>query len=487
MSIALAFASVLGRVGYVIFSNAYTVSDSYNYYSVTVAVSTPQLYYTDGSRITNNVKSYKAVIRPVTADLAEVNKHFSKKEASKITAELSKGYPVVRSINTNDTKLKTFKVYDTDTTLSQLISDKSSGFLSYANLKPSKLKVSYLVDAKGRILAGDEGREESLGYYSREGYILTIDKDVQEAASKAAENLKSGCVIVMDAKTASILACVNKPDDTFINKAFTNYSVGSVFKIVVAACALENDVDINYDCTGSITVGDTTYTCQKEHKHGYQNLNTALANSCNCYFVNLALTLGGDKLLDTANALGFSSEICLFDNWNITSSRLPSKTELNSKGELALMGFGQGKLVSTPLQICSALCTISNSGEKNTPFLVKAKKEVNGSITEFKSSQGKRVISKKTADTLLDYLHNVVKNGTAKNAQTKSDKSAGKTATAQTGQFIDGRELYNTWFAGVYPYDNPEYCIVVMCQDGTSGAADCCPVFRTVVEKLEKR
>ena len=96
------------------------------------------------------------------------------------------------------------------------------------------------------------------------------------------------------------------------------------------------------------------------------------------------------------------------------------------------------------------------------------------------------MISKNTAETLLNYMRFVVTNGTASNAESSAHKSAGKTATAQTGRYQFGTEIKNTWFAGVHPYDNPKYCIVIMCENGTSGAADCCPVFRTVVENVEK-
>jgi peptidoglycan glycosyltransferase len=49
---------------------------------------------------------------------------------------------------------------------------------------------------------------------------------------------------------------------------------------------------------------------------------------------------------------------------------------------------------------------------------------------------------------------------------------------------VQGREVLNTYFAGVYPFDHPRYAIVVMRENGTSGAADCCPVFRRIVSSL---
>ena len=485
-AIVLAFTALCGRIGYIIFSGDFTVSDSYNSYSVTVDVNEPQLYYFDVSKINNNVKSYRAVIRPVTNDLSAINKVYSESEVAEITAELSEGYPVVKEINTNDTTLKTFDVYSTDTSLKQLIGRESSGVLSHIDLTDNALKISYHIDAKGRLLSGDEGTVNDISYYSREGYVLSIDSKLQDIAENASRNIRNGCVVIMEPKTSRIKACVTKPATSYINKAFEQYAVGSVFKIVVAACALENGIDFDYECNGYVTVGDTTYSCQHNHNHGALNLEKALAYSCNCYFVNLALELGEEKLIRTAEAFGFGTSIELFNGWNISSSNLPSENDLQSKGELALLGFGQGKLTASPLQMCSVLCTISNEGKYKKPELIVAKKARNGSLSEYKNTNEKQAVSPDTAKTLLKYLRTVVTDGTGYNAETSEHKSAGKTATAQTGQYLYGNELYNTWFVGVYPYDKPKYCIAVMCENGTSGAADCCPVFRTIVENVEK-
>ncbi len=486
VAVIFMFAAVLGRIGYIIFSRDYLVSSGYNSYSVIVDTNETQLYYSDGSRLNNNDFYTVAVIRPETSDLSQLRYAFDEKEIGKITSDLSEGYPVVYPVNTTETKLKTFKISRTKTTLNQFISRESSGLLSHIKTGERKLKISYHIDARGRLLSGDEGTTDYGDYNSREGYVLTFDNDIQQLAYEAAKSIKSGCVIVMDCNDSSVLACVNKPDDSYINKAVEQYSVGSVFKIIVAACALENGINLQYNCTGKTIVGDTTFSCQKSRAHGFEDLQSALANSCNCYFANLALNLGSQKLLNTAESFGFNSKIKLSDLWEISAAGLPSCSQLNSKGELALFGFGQGKLSSSPLQLAAALCAVANGGKYNPPRIINSKKERNGSITELSKAVPSDAVSARTSNTLLNYLRTVVTSGTAFNAETSSHKSAGKTGTAQTGQYIDGKEQYNTWFAGVYPYDNPEYCIVVMCENGKSGAEDCCPVFRTIVENLKE-
>lgn len=482
------FVTVVGRLGYLTLTDAYTVSDDYNSYSLVIDRKEPNIYYSNGDNINNNINRYVAIIRPNPKDIAELNKLFSHIEQQKILDELKLGYPVLREID-NKVKTKYIKIVkktDSDYSTKQLLSKQSSGLLKYTNETIGKRKINFNVDALGRMLMGDSGRIIDEDYDSKSGYVLTIDKDIQGICDFAGEVIDSGAIIVMDVSTSNILACVTKPDDCYLNKCFEQYSVGSVFKIFVAACALENNVDPLFECNGSIKVGDTVFTCQKDKHHGSQHLKDALANSCNCYFVNLIQTLGKDKIIETSSKLGFYNNTNFYKDWNIQNSKMPSNNDLTSFGELSLLGFGQGKLMSTPLQICSALCTVANDGYYSSPNLISYIVDASGGKKAYGSNDERKAISPKSSSIILDYLRNVVTNGTGYNAEDSTNKSAGKTATAETGQYINGNQVYNTWFAGVYPYDNPKYAIVVMCENGTSGSEDCCPIFRTIVESINK-
>lgn len=486
--IVLAFLGIAGRVGYIMLSGSYGVSESYNSYTLVIDKLVPNLYYRNAGKITNNKFSYIAVIRPNRECLFELNDIYSQKEKNEITDELSKGYPVVYKIDSESrykaNAIQVFRDYYSSNTCPQLINEGSSGLLSYIKDNSRTKKINFSVDANGRLLAGDSGTVIDDGYSSKSGYALTLDEKLQKILYDSCADMKNGCAIIMDVKTGGILACVTKPDSAYTNKALKQCAVGSVFKIIVAACALENNVDIKFNCTGKITVGDTTYSCQNNHIHAQQGLREALANSCNCYFVNLSLELGYNKILKTARALGFSDTTNLFGNWNISNASLPTEEVLKSKGQLALLGFGQGTLTSTPVQICSALCTIADSGYKNDIRLVESSVDDNGVYTPYRMKAPQQVISKSTCDKILSYLRYVVTNGTGGRAENSKKKSAGKTATAQTGQYAFGKEILNTWFAGVYPFDKPEYAIVIMTEQGKSGSEDCCPVYRRVVEKI---
>lgn len=487
--ITLFFTGLTGRIGFIIFSKDNQVAKSNNSYSLTIDTTQPTIYYRNGSKATNNEKSYVAVIRPNPKSIGELNKLFNIKQRNEIIEELMKGYPILidldRKPNVELKHIKIFYKYSTTNSLYQVLDKKSNGLFNRIDTNIGSKKISFSLDATGRLLDGDSGTVEEINYNSPEGYTLSIDKDVQEIVINACKNMNKGCALVMNINDNSILACVNKPYENYNIKAFCQYSVGSVFKLVVSACALENNVDLVYNCIGSITVNDVVFSCQSNHKHGTQNLKNALANSCNCYFVNLVNELGRKKLLEVADKLGFNDNTELFDSWIIKNATLPTDNELLSKGELSLFGFGQGKLLCTPLQIASMLSTISNKGFYQQPKLVLSNINNNGIRTNIVYKQKEKALSEETCNKLLEYMRYVVTNGTGTSAETGSHKSAGKTATAQTGQYCDGMEYLNTWFVGVYPYDNPKYAIVIMNEQGTSGAKDCCPIFRTIVEQIE--
>ena len=455
------FTAIAGRCGYIAMSKTYQVSDTYNSYTLEIGKLKPYIYDRRGIKLNNNSVSLMAVIRPNEKCMSELDKLFDKNEINEITKELSKGYPIIR------------KVSDTDNQLCRHIIDYQCGGLEYFNNEEiGSLSVNFSVDAFGRVLTGYNTEVIDNNYDSRDGAIISVDSEIQKICEDASKGIEKGAVVVMDTETSQLIASVSMGDD-FNNRALSNYAVGSIFKLVVAACAIENNVNPLYNCTSSIKVGDTKFSCQKNHSHGLQNMKSALANSCNCYFVNLALKLGENKLYSTAKKFGFGDSFELYSNWNISGGHFPTLASLESKGQLSLLGFGQGQLTDSPVHFASVVSCIANGGNYHYPTL------------ELLDVEKNAVISEKTAKTLREYMHYVVTDGTGSMAN-YDNKTSGKTATAQSGIYDGKREILNTWFAGFYPAENPKYTIVVLREDGESGAGDCCPVFRTIVEKLDK-
>lgn len=473
------FVCAVGRIGFIIFSGNYTVSSGYNSYTLDFDVVRQTIYDRNMSKITNGEKTLCALIRPNEKCLSELHLLFNQEECNDIREELSKGYPVIRETE-NYADCEYIQLFET-------VKNKTSPLIKYIQKEYgdiiSEKKINFGTDAKGRLLDADMGTVSEYDYENKiSGVKLTIDDDIQKTVEEATKNLKKGAVVVMDVNTSEILAIHSTPDDNMY-RAVLPYTVGSVFKLIVSSCALENGINPQYECTGSITIGDTEFSCQNDKVHGKETIKEALANSCNCYFVNLALNIGSEKLLKTAQQFGFGSSFSIMENTVVDSGNLPTAEELQSKGQLSLLGFGQGKLTASPLAFCTALCTIANGGFYTKPTLILGLLDDNNNLNEFDKKESKKIITAETSKTLCEYMRYVVTNGTAASAEYKG-KSAGKTSTAQSGQYDGEREILNTWFAGVYPYDNPKYAIVVMAEDGSSGSSDCCPIFRTIVENI---
>ena len=95
------------------------------------------------------------------------------------------------------------------------------------------------------------------------------------------------------------------------------------------------------------------------------------------------------------------------------------------------------------------------------------------------------MFSASTAQRLQKLLAGVVAEGTGREAAPLYGDAAGKTGTAQTGQFTaSGEEKMNLWFAGFCPAGDPQYTVVVL-QDGqTQPAHSSAAVFAQVCEAL---
>ena len=100
-------------------------------------------------------------------------------------------------------------------------------------------------------------------------------------------------------------------------------------------------------------------------------------------------------------------------------------------------------------------------------------------------SSSRRVFAEQTAEKLQKLLAGVVAEGTGQQAAPSEGTAAGKTGTAQTGQFRDGEELKNYWFAGFVPAEQPRYTIVVLQDTQAEPAFSSAAIFARVAAGLE--
>ncbi|MBR6785382.1 MAG: penicillin-binding protein 2 [Clostridia bacterium] len=355
-------------------------------------------------------------------------------------------------------------------------------------------------DANGRVLLGEKAEVQSEGE-CESGVVLTIDADIQKIVEDAldASGAERAAAMVIDVETGAIKACVSRPlfsqydvasaldnpDSPLINRAFLPFSVGSVFKPVVAASALENGVDssFSYVCTGSVNHNGVTFKCHKKDGHGELDMRGALANSCNTYFIALALETGAENIIATAESFGYGKETVLADSIKSKSGNLPETVD--SDAAAANLSFGQGELTATPLQICVMTAAIANGGYYVEPYIVEGEVGSDGAFIKKSSySERRQIIDPETAKQLQSFLETVVEEGSGKRAKTEAVTCAGKTATAQTGKSEGGEEIYNAWFAGYFPAEEPQYAVVILKENGGEGAISCAPVFKEIAENI---
>ena len=185
-----------------------------------------------------------------------------------------------------------------------------------------EISVTYRVDAVGRVLAGEEPQVVNTLEESAAGVALTLDSAIQRLAQQAAQKLGKGAVVVTEAPGCKIRAVASVPDFSpldlseatqredapLVNRAFSAYAPGSVFKVAVAAALLEEGLgELTFTCVGSLNAGGLQFHCVDSTAHGELDLEGALAHSCNCYFINAARVLGGQEILSMAYNLGFGS------------------------------------------------------------------------------------------------------------------------------------------------------------------------------------
>lgn len=367
-----------------------------------------------------------------------------------------------------------------------------------------ELSLRLAADGKGRGLAGAALEVVDDNYCAKAGIQLTIDARVQAITEEAMAlgGIEQGAVVVLDCATGEVLALASCPafdpndiaaslDDPlepFFNRALGAYPVGSTFKCFIAAAALEQRIPATreFSCTGQLDVNGRVYRCNNETAHGTLDMPQALSRSCNLYFIQLAACMEQQPLLDLMRLFGFDCETPLAQGICGARGNLPGLGDLGVAGELANFSFGQGKLLGTPLQMAAATACLAGGGVYHSPTLVKAVIDETGAAVPYvNDSETREVVSPDIAARLREMMILTVEEGTGVSARPETGGAGGKTATAQSGHFDqNGAEILQTSFTGFFPAETPRYAVTVFRQNGSSGAADCGPVFRRIANAV---
>lgn len=514
-SLMVVFGMLIVNLSYILMQNA-SVSDTVGTKSETVCISRGGIFDRNLKPLVNTDKSYTCYALPSTDVLKKLEPYLTDDEISDAYKQMSEGKIVKFNsshiFSENEIiSVGTVKRYDRENLCRHLIgyldgdgngvAGLEKNYDNYLKMTGGQLKVSWSADAQNRILLGGKINVTESNYPDAGGIALTIDRDFQSVLQRIMNNsdIKTGAAVIMDSENSEILAScslpsydpmnvadyLNKENSPLINRANSAFSVGSVFKPFVAAAAIENGTDTEHYCNGITYIGGKSFRCNNGVSHGKTTMETAMEQSCNTYFIKLGQDVGAEKLLNICEGLGLGKSFEYEDGVYSAKGNLPKEEDLTSSSDLANLSFGQGKLLATPWQMAAAYSAIANGGVYHTPVLMNAiLGENNEVIQRLQPDEGVRVISKETSKRLDEILRSVVENGTAKLGYTEKARGCGKTATAQSGWIKDGREILHTWFCGYFTYNEKTYTVVIFKEDGTSGAKDCAPIFKTVTEEI---
>lgn len=376
-------------------------------------------------------------------------------------------------------------------------------FDKYLQSCGGEVSVRYATDAAGRAMQGMGTELSRKNENPAGGVVLTLDAAIQRIVQNAlAAGCRKGAAVVMDVYTGDILGMASLPDfdlsniaasldsqdAPFINRALCGYNIGSVFKLIVSAAALENKVSPEraYECKGYIDIDGQIFRCNNHAVHGALNMHRALQVSCNAYFIDLAQELGGRYILALAQHLGLGSASELAPGFTTQRGNLPTAEELGNPPTLANFSFGQGSSLATPLQMAQVVSAVANGGMGVTPRLVAGLTADGRTLAErsavYTSSQ---VLSESTADILRELMVGVIEEGSGRTAKPIRGGAGGKTSSAQTGQPDgEGKEIVHAWFAGFFPAEKPRYATVVFVEGGESGEKIAAPIFKRIADAI---
>ena len=353
---------------------------------------------------------------------------------------------------------------------------------------------------------------------------LTLDYDLQRAVEDAFESEGyAGAAIALDPGSGEVLALVSLPaydPNDFVlgidaaswsalntnslrplqNRALQGrYPPGSVFKIVMAAAALEEgivDPDFRVNCRGGATFYRRFYGCHTTH--GSVTMDEALEKSCNAYFYTLGSMLDVDVINRWAArfGLGVLSGIDLpHEAKGLVPSRAWKRARFDEPwypGETISVAIGQGAVSVTPISLAVMMATAANGGTRVVPRLLKAVRD-GGRWRDVTPPPPVDLgaLSPETVETLRRGLWMVVnRQGTGGRARLEGRDVIGKSGTAQVVSLsrraaggnensVDYRD--HGWFVFAAPRENPEIAGVVFAEHSDHGYL-AAPIARHIVE-----
>ena len=363
--------------------------------------------------------------------------------------------------------------------------------------------------------------------------VLSIDLPTQQAAEDARGDHR-GAVVAIDPSNGDVLALASRPgfdpaafarglsrseyaaladdiDKPLFNRALRGtYPSGSTIKPVIALAALTyRNVDPAkqefFNGVFHLPGSSHLYREGKGGKHGYVDLERAIARSCDVYFYGLAATIGAEHIADFMAPFGYG-QLTGIDISGEKPGLLPSpewkrqafkrpQDQIWFPGETVNFGVGQGYLLVTPLQLAHVAAVLAERGKSFRPRLVTGVRDLEGNVKAIAPVPQPAIddVSDAAWDLVLRGMIGAATYGTAAAISKGASYSiAGKTGTAQV--FTVGQnEKYveknvaerlrdHAWFIAFAPAEAPRIAIAVLVENGGFGASAAAPIARKVMD-----
>ena len=349
-----------------------------------------------------------------------------------------------------------------------------------------------LRDSKNRLVPPESGAAVVMDILS--GEIISL-----VSAPMFDPNLFTGKLLTRDWKRLSM-----HPRKPLMNRVISGqYAPGSTFKMVVGLAALEAGVinkNTTFHCSGNMELGNATFHCWRNGGHGVMNIISALEQSCDVFFYEIALKTGIKKIKIMAHRLGLGdvTGVDLPDEKRgIIPSyewKLANKGSVWTPGETVVSSIGQGYVLATPLQMAVMTARLANGKQAVSPSLIKT---VNAPANFFPPLD----ISPEAIAIIQEGMARVMNGGLGTARKYDLAKSlggmAGKTGTVQVKRITKAQrekgiiknidrpraERDHALFVGYAPIKKPRFAISVVVEHGGSGSSTAAPIARDILMK----